>query len=108
MIEEGTILFWDEPEANINPELIPVLVDILFELQRSGVQVFIATHNYNLVKYFEIKRKKDHNVKFYHLYKTNDGVQADSSDYFGELPNNPIIDAYTELLDQVIESNFEV
>ncbi|WP_026673778.1 AAA family ATPase [Alkalihalobacterium bogoriense] len=108
LIEEGTILFWDEPEANINPELIPVLVDILLELQRSGVQVFIATHNYNLAKYFEIKRKKDHKVKFHHLYKTNDGVQADSSDYFGELPNNPIIEADTELLDQVIESNFEV
>lgn len=32
LIDNEAILFWDEPEANINPELMPVLVDILIEL----------------------------------------------------------------------------
>lgn len=62
LIEKGTIIFWNEPEANLNPQLIPVLVDVLFELQRGGVQLFIATHDYNLAKYFEVKRKKHDKV----------------------------------------------
>lgn len=29
LLEEGTVLFWDEPEANINPELMPILVELM-------------------------------------------------------------------------------
>ena len=108
LIEEGTILFWDEPEANINPELIPTLVEILLELQRNGVQIFIATHSYNLGKYFEIKRQEGDKVLFHHLYKTNQGVTSARNPYFGNLSNNPIIEADSKLLDEVIEENFEV
>ena len=45
-LEKGSILFWDEPEANINPTHIPIIADMLLALQRSGVQIFIATHDY--------------------------------------------------------------
>lgn len=45
LLRKNTILLWDEPEANINPELIPILVDIILELQRNGVQIFVATHS---------------------------------------------------------------
>jgi len=107
LLEKGTTLFWDEPEANINPELMPILVEILLELQRKGVQVFVATHSYNLAKYFEIKRNDTDEVLYHHLYKTNSGVQVESSSYFGELKNNPIIEADAKLLDEVIEGNFD-
>ncbi|MCB5007585.1 ATP-binding protein, partial [Streptococcus mutans] len=39
LLEEGTVLFWDEPEANINPELMPILVELMLELERKGVQL---------------------------------------------------------------------
>lgn len=55
LLEKGTVLLWDEPETNLNPELFPLVVDILFELQKAGVQIFVATHSYNLAKYFEIR-----------------------------------------------------
>ena len=45
-LEQGSVLFWDEPEANINPSHVPVLVEMLLELQRNGVQIFISTHDY--------------------------------------------------------------
>ena len=35
LLEPGSVLFWDEPEASINPELIPPLVDVLLELSRN-------------------------------------------------------------------------
>lgn len=107
LIEKDSILLWDEPESNINPELIPVLVDILMMLQREGVQIIIATHSYNLAKYFEIKRKENDNVYFHSLYKTEDGVKVQSNEYFGELENNSIIKADSKLLDEVIEESFE-
>jgi hypothetical protein len=37
-LEKGSVLFWDEPEANVNPVHIPILADMLLELQRDGVQ----------------------------------------------------------------------
>lgn len=107
LLEKGTILFWDEPEANINPELMPILVELLLELQRKGVQLFIATHSYNLAKYFEVKRNDTDQVLYHHLYKTANGVQVDSDPYFGELKDNPIIEADVKLLDEVIEGHFD-
>ena len=107
LLEKDTILLWDEPEANVNPELMPTLVEIILELQKNGVQVFIATHNYNLAKYFEIKRTDNNIVLYHNLYKTNNGVKSESSEYFGKIKNNPIIEADSRLLDEVIEGNFE-
>ncbi|MCE5219783.1 MAG: ATP-binding protein [Clostridium sp.] len=107
LIDNETILFWDEPEANINPELMPILVDILIELQRCGVQIFLATHSYNFAKYFEIKRNSNDKVLFHSLYKTEQGVKCQSEENFGELKNNSIIEADAKLLDEVIEGNFE-
>lgn len=106
LIENNTILFWDEPEANINPELMPILVDILLELQRKGVQIFLATHSYNLAKYFEVKQTDQDAVLYHYLYKTKNGVKSESNQYFGELRNNPIIEADAKLLDDVIEEQF--
>lgn len=107
LIEKGSVLLWDEPEANINPELIPVLVDILLELQTEGVQIFISTHSYNLAKYFEVKRKDSNEVLFHSLYRKGNQVIADTNAYFGKLFNNKIISADEELLDEVFEKNLE-
>lgn len=107
LIENGSVLLWDEPEANINPELIPVLVDILLELQREGVQIFISTHSYNLAKYFEVKRKENNQVLFHSLYKKGNEVLVQTEEYFGKLSNNKIIAADEKLLDEVFEKNLE-
>lgn len=107
LFENETVLLWDEPEANINPELIPILVDILLELQTHGVQIFISTHSYNLAKYFEVKRKDNNSVLFHSLYKNENEVFAQTKDYFGQLSNNKIILADEKLLDEVFDKNLE-
>jgi hypothetical protein len=43
LLESESLLFWDEPEASINPELISVLVDTPLELQR-GARRFLPPH----------------------------------------------------------------
>lgn len=64
---------------------MPILVEILLELGRKGVQIFIATQSYNLAKYFEVKRNEIDEVLYHHLHKTENGVQVESNSYFGEL-----------------------
>ena len=45
------------------------MAEILLELQKSGIQIFIATHSYNFSKYLEILRKDQEQVQFHNLYK---------------------------------------
>jgi predicted ATPase len=88
-LEKESVLLWDEPENSLNPELMPVLVDILLELQRGGVQIFIATHSEILASYFDVLRNNDDNVMFYSLYKDGGQIKADKSERFDLLtPNN--------------------
>jgi AAA15 family ATPase/GTPase len=91
-IKSGGVLFWDEPENSLNPGLMPVLVDILLELQRNGVQIFIATHNHILARYFDLKRTTDDAVMFHNLYNDEGRIFCNS------------IDDYTKLKPGVLEA----
>ncbi|MCL2222570.1 MAG: AAA family ATPase [Oscillospiraceae bacterium] len=104
-IKKGSVLLWDEPEANMNPKLMPIVSKILLELSRSGVQVFIATHDYNLMKYFSIAKKAEDNVIFFSLYKPENKsyVLCEHEDDYDTLTNNAIIDAEIRLLEDEIE-----
>jgi ABC-type multidrug transport system ATPase subunit len=101
------VLFWDEPEANINPSALPDLVDILLELQRDGVQIFLATHNYNLAKYFEVYRSKDDNIMYYNLEKTKDGVIYNKANTYREIRDNSIENANEKLYNEILDKTAE-
>jgi len=105
-LAKGTVLFWDEPEANVNPKLIPVIADILMELARHGVQVFLATHEYNLMKCFSIKKKDSDNISFISLYKQAGSVVCEIEDDYNLLEHNAIVEANTQLLEADIEGVF--
>ena len=51
-LSDGAILFWDEPETNMNPRMVEPLVNAIFSLSGAGVQVFITTHDYFVQQYF--------------------------------------------------------
>ena len=91
LLESGSVLLWDGPEANLNPELYPVLVDALLKLQRHGVQMFIATHSYNFAKYLEIRREKAEDVLFHNLYRGSTELPKDLQCVFPEEPNGQAI-----------------
>lgn len=105
-LEPGSILLWDEPENSLNPELFPTLVDILFELQRSGVQIFIATHSELLANELSISqsRKESDEVKFFSLYKEGkEGVKADSDSRFDLLQPNKLMQASVEQYEREVK-----
>lgn len=90
-LENGSVLFWDEPEANINPKHIPALVDMLLDLQSDGVQIFIATHDYFFAKYLEVRKNERNSVLFHALYKSDNDVKYECDTNFALLENNSII-----------------
>ena len=104
-LDKGSTLYWDEPETNLNPSMFPVLVDVLLELQEMGVQMFIATHSYYLLKRFDLQRK-DHSVKFYSLYEKNkkEGVKCDPADTYLELSHNKIDEENEKIYDLTVEN----
>ena len=60
ILNKNATLFWDEPEANLNPALLRELAAILAELARQGFQIILATHSTDLLKEFHIlSRQKD-------------------------------------------------
>jgi hypothetical protein len=103
-LEKGSVLFWDEPEANINPKHIPVIADILLELQREGVQIFVATHDYFLAKYLEIRQEEGDVVSYLSLYrdKNTDRIAVEQNNRFNSLENNAILETFMELYHEEI------
>ena len=104
-LEKGSILFWDEPEANINPAYISIIIEMLLELQRKGVQIFISTHDYMIANYFEVKKTKEDSIVFHSLSRTEAGgkIQYEKSLRFADLKNNAIITAFNKLLDEIYD-----
>lgn len=102
-LEKGSVLFWDEPESNINPAYLSIIVELLCELQRSGVQIFISTHDYMLAKYFETRKTEDSSLSFHSFKRHGDIVEYSSAKKFGELKNNLIIESFDKLLDEIYD-----
>jgi AAA15 family ATPase/GTPase len=93
LLESESVLFWDEPENSLNPEIVPILVDVLLQLSRNGVQIFIATHSELLAEYFAVLREKSKGdeVKFFSLYKDGEQIKYDAGDRFDLLTPNDLM-----------------
>ena len=96
-LEKGSVLFWDEPEANINPKYIPVLAELLIMLESEGVQIFISTHDYFLSKYIEVKRNYESNIQYISLYKDEEKIECETATEFELLDHNAIMDTFRQL-----------
>lgn len=101
ILTKGSVLFWDEPEANLNPKLIKVLVEIFYALAREGQQIIIATHNYNLVKWIDLFCKENERdiLLFHSLYKEQDEIKLISANNYLSLEKNPIADAFNDIFE---------
>lgn len=104
-LERGSVLFWDEPEANINPAYIRIIVDMILELQRRGVQIFISTHDYMLASYFEVRKQQGDKILFHSLSHNSQNLclEYENAEKFAALKNNMIISAFNELLNDIYD-----
>ncbi|HIO95194.1 MAG TPA: hypothetical protein EYG67_00040 [Campylobacterales bacterium] len=97
-IEKGSVLFWDEPESNLNPKFIRYVAKMLLSLEQAGIQIFIATHSLFLIKEIEILRKKEHKIKYFSFgFDENSNLRVSQNIEFDYLEDLVILD---EELDQ--------
>jgi hypothetical protein len=107
-LTNGSVLFWDEPETNLNPKLYKILVQIFLELQREGVQIFLATHDYVILKEFDLLKTQTDSVKYHTFYVDEDRkVRSNSTEDLDKLEPNAIMDSYSELYDLQIKKSLE-
>jgi ABC-type cobalamin/Fe3+-siderophores transport system ATPase subunit len=59
VLDKGTFLFIDEPEAHLHPAWQVVMAESLFELSRQGVNVVIATHSADILQWLDVHVKKN-------------------------------------------------
>ena len=105
---EGSVLFWDEPEANLNPTLLAPLVGVLLELQRQGVQVFIATHDYVLLKQLDLQQEEEDRVQYHALYRDADGrLACNSTDAYLDIDPNAIDEAFGAIYDSEVKRSLQ-
>lgn len=97
----GSVLFWDEPEANLNPSLMGDVVEIILDLQRLGVQVFLTTHNYVLLKEFDLRLKRSDSIRYISLYRDEQkAVVANASDSYTDIDPNAVAATFSDLYDR--------
>ena len=101
---EGSVLFWDEPETNLNPALFKPVVQVLLELQRSGVQIFVATHDYVILKEIDLQMERSDRVQFHSLHKDGSGMIVNSSaSSMAQIEPNMILQTFSSLYDREVE-----
>lgn len=107
LVSQAT-LFWDEPEANLNPALLRQLAAILAELARQGFQIILATHSMSLLKEFHIlSRQKDAKqlpIKYFGLNARQGGsTTVVTTDNFEYLPDVMALEVELEQADELEE-----
>ena len=103
-LKPGAVLFWDEPETNLNPKLYGVVVEVLLELQRVGVQVFLATHDYVILKELDLQAQPDDKVAFHSLYRSEETgeIACQTSKAYSGIHPNAIADTFSGIYDREI------
>ncbi len=108
-LTNGSILFWDEPETNLNPKLMESVVEILIELQRMGVQIFLTTHDYVILKEFDLQTKAEDKIRYHSLYRDQEigEIKVTSTDNYLNISPNAIDDTFGLLVEREIKQSME-
>ncbi len=93
-----TVLFWDEPESNLNPRLVTAVAGMLRKLASAGVQCFVATHDYLLARELslaaEYKTAPPIDASFFAFHRASgdEPVEVEPAASFSHLDHNAIVD----------------
>lgn len=102
----NSVLFWDEPEVNINPSFAEPLAELLSEFARQGTQVVLATHDYFVLKYLGLVTQRaggEIPIRYFSLFREREAdkfVQVEQADDLYDLQVNPVMDEFERLYAQ--------
>lgn len=105
-LSKNSILFWDEPETNMNPKMIQPVVDAIIELAKLGVQVFVTTHDYFIQQCFNLSALYHNSSKnilqynFISLYQSDNGIESETASRLSDLSHNAVMEEFDALYDR--------
>lgn len=101
----GCMLFVDEPEVNLHPKAIVLFAEMLHEFAQSGIQVYLTTHSYFLLKRLEqLAREKKTDYSLLDLRKSDGGGVTGTLSLLADgLPQNPIVEESLRLFDRDLQ-----
>lgn len=105
-LSNNSVLFWDEPETNMNPKMIQPVVNAIVELAKMGVQIFVTTHDYfvqqsfNMLSVYPENNPEHLEIKFMSLYKDNEKVAFECANELQNLQHNAILEEFDALYDR--------
>lgn len=107
-LNKNTILFWDEPETNMNPKMIQPIVQALIALAQMGVQIFVSTHDYfiqqefNMVASYPELNPHNLDIRFVSLYKNEEthNIEFEMQGSASDLVHNAIMEEFDAMYDR--------
>jgi AAA15 family ATPase/GTPase len=104
-LNANSVLFLDEPETTLHPEAARELVEMLMLMAKAGIQIFIATHNYFVLKQIYLSsRRDDVQTNCYSLSREKGkSVEHSLYDLKKEFPDNPISNEAIRMSDEEVK-----
>ena len=104
-LNANSVLFLDEPETTLHPEAARELVEMLMLMAKAGIQIFIATHNYFVLKQIYLSsRRDDVQTNCYSLSREKGkSVEYSLYDLKKEFPDNPISNEAIRMSDEEVK-----
>ena len=105
LLDKGC-LFWDAPEANLNPRLIREVAKAILGICRAGVQVIVATHSLFLLREFEILLETtfvELDQRYFALRRNDDGVEVSQDDDIGSVDPLLLLDEELHQSDRFVD-----
>ncbi|MGM9760850.1 MAG: ATP/GTP-binding protein [Parabacteroides sp.] len=93
-LSNQSVIIIDEIEANLHPSLITKLLEIILMLAKAGLQFFIASHSYFVIKRLYVLA---HQCQISVPVFSFNGGDCDMGDLRDEMPRNPIIEESIQL-----------
>ena len=106
-VRNGTALFWDEPEMNLNAGHLPLLVNLMLTLCRAGVQLVLTTHSLFLLRELVIQLAEEQNKgttrRFFGLQAGRvEGPRVSEADELDKLAHLDSLEAEQEQADRYL------
>jgi energy-coupling factor transporter ATP-binding protein EcfA2 len=107
LIDKG-YLFWDEPEANLNPRVIKRIARTILLLCQNGIQVFVASHSLFLLRELDVllhsNEFKAVARRYFGLHKAGDQVTVEQGDSVDDIGSIAALEEELSQSDRYLES----
>lgn len=100
-LDATSVIFIDEPESALHPAAISKLMDIIAMLSDCGIQIFMASHSYFVIKKLFLIAQEKGNFSI-PVISMVDGIWH-TENFREGLPDNPIINESIQLYREEVE-----